>query len=202
MELHQDDIDGKVTALLAKSTATEEALQDLKSMLRTYIGKEKDAEDCSPSVSKSALENQAVTHVDLSAAIPGNGDGTSLIVENLDKGPTADNEQVRNHVNCPIDTPEPPADHEGCATAGIAKDKGQSQKETNIDILAPQLPSDHEGCAAVGKAKDKARPQKETNTDAKRISKDHKAKKPQTTKEESCPISLVGQWRACWRRAL
>jgi hypothetical protein len=96
MELHQDDIDGKVTTLLAKSTTTEEALLDLKSMLRTYIGKGKDAEECSPSVSKSALENQVVTHVDLSAAIPSSGDRTSLIVENLDKEPTADNEQVRN----------------------------------------------------------------------------------------------------------
>jgi chaperonin cofactor prefoldin len=42
MELRQDDIDGKVTTLLAKSTATEEALQELKSMLRSYIGNTKD----------------------------------------------------------------------------------------------------------------------------------------------------------------
>jgi hypothetical protein len=156
MELCQDDIDRKVTALLAKSTAIEEALLALKSMLRIYIGKEKDAKDCSPLVSKSALKNQAVTHVDLSAAIPGSGDRTSLTVENLDKGPVADNEQVYNHVNCPTNAPKSPADHEGCAVVEKAKDKGQPQKETNIDTLAPQLPSDHEGCATAGKTKDKA----------------------------------------------
>jgi hypothetical protein len=98
-------------------------LQDLKSMLRTYIGKGKDAEDCSPLVSKSALENQALIHGDLSTAIPGSGNETSLIVENLDKGPTVDNKQVRNHINCPTNAPEPTTDHEGCAATGKTKDK-------------------------------------------------------------------------------
>jgi hypothetical protein len=69
-------------------------------------------------------------------------------------------QQVRNHINCPTDAPEPPADHEDCAIAGKTKDKG--------------------------------RPQKEKNLDTKRISKDRKAKKPQTTEEESCPISIGG----------
>jgi hypothetical protein len=55
----QDDIDGKVTELLAKSTATTDALMELKSMLNRYIVKGKHSKDASPSDSKSVLDNQA-----------------------------------------------------------------------------------------------------------------------------------------------
>ena len=91
----------------------------------TTVEKGKDAKDCSHLVSKSALENQAVIHVDLSAAISGNGDGTSLTMENLDKELVVNNKQVCNHINYPTNTREPLADHEGCAAVGKAKDMGR-----------------------------------------------------------------------------
>jgi hypothetical protein len=66
MESRQADIEGKVTMVLATTTANTEVLQELKSMLCRYMGKEKD--DGSAVVTKAAVENQE--HVSCSATHP------------------------------------------------------------------------------------------------------------------------------------
>ena len=54
----QDGIDYKVTESLVKSLAIAAAMHKLKTMLNKYMGNEKEGDESSPSVSKSALDNQ------------------------------------------------------------------------------------------------------------------------------------------------
>jgi hypothetical protein len=61
IESRQDDLDGKLSLVLAGTKAHTEALDELKAMFAKYVGRFRDSEDGSPSMSKSTLENQ-VSH--------------------------------------------------------------------------------------------------------------------------------------------
>jgi hypothetical protein len=61
IESRQDDLDGKISLVLASTKAHTKALDELNAMFAKYIGRFRDSEDGSPSVSKSTLENQ-VSH--------------------------------------------------------------------------------------------------------------------------------------------
>jgi hypothetical protein len=61
IESRQDDLDGKLSLVLAGTKAHTEALDELKAMFAKYVGRFRDSEDGTASVSKSKLENQ-VSH--------------------------------------------------------------------------------------------------------------------------------------------
>jgi hypothetical protein len=63
LETRQDEIDTKISQVLANTAFHTKALAELKSMLATYIGKEKDRGKGSPSMSKSVLENQVTLQI-------------------------------------------------------------------------------------------------------------------------------------------
>jgi hypothetical protein len=58
IESRQVDIDGKVSQVLTSTAANTEALQELKSLLCTYMGKFKTTEEGSPSVTKAPVDIQ------------------------------------------------------------------------------------------------------------------------------------------------
>ena len=61
---------GEFSKVLATTTATSSAVEELKSMFTSYIGKRLGSEHGSPSISKSALENpMAVTMPRLELAL-------------------------------------------------------------------------------------------------------------------------------------
>jgi hypothetical protein len=53
LERRQDAMEGKMTEVLAKTTATARAVEDLKTLLTKYMGRKDDVENDTPSVSKS-----------------------------------------------------------------------------------------------------------------------------------------------------
>jgi hypothetical protein len=57
LESRQDDIDGKVSQVLANTALHTKALAELKSMLLRCMSKDKESEGGSPSVSKFGLKN-------------------------------------------------------------------------------------------------------------------------------------------------
>jgi hypothetical protein len=59
LESRQDDVENKVSRVLASVEANTKALEELKSMLTRCMGKFKDPEDCSPTESRSVLEEWA-----------------------------------------------------------------------------------------------------------------------------------------------
>jgi hypothetical protein len=54
-------MEGKMTEVLAKTTATAKAVEDLKTLLTKYMGRKDDVENDTPSVSKSQLDS--VVHI-------------------------------------------------------------------------------------------------------------------------------------------
>jgi hypothetical protein len=68
IESRQVDIDGKVSQVLTSTAANTEALQELKSLLCTYMGKFKTTEEGSPSVTKAPIDIQVP--ISSSAVIP------------------------------------------------------------------------------------------------------------------------------------
>jgi hypothetical protein len=58
IENRQDHLNEKLFEVLACTKAHTEALEELKSMFAKYIGRFRESDEGSPSVSKSALENQ------------------------------------------------------------------------------------------------------------------------------------------------
>jgi hypothetical protein len=60
IESRQDDLDGKLSLVLAGTKAHTEALDELKAMFAKYVGRFRDSEDGAASVSKSTLENQVL----------------------------------------------------------------------------------------------------------------------------------------------
>jgi hypothetical protein len=58
IESRQDDLDEKLSQILAGTKAHTEALDKLKAMFAKYVGRFRESNEGSPSVSKSALENQ------------------------------------------------------------------------------------------------------------------------------------------------
>jgi hypothetical protein len=59
LECRQDAMEGKMTEVLAKTTATAKAVEDLKMLLTKYKGRKDDLENDTPSVSKSQLDSPA-----------------------------------------------------------------------------------------------------------------------------------------------
>jgi hypothetical protein len=53
-----------------KSSATADALHELKTMLNKYMGNEKEGDEGSPSVSKSALDNQGAVPLRILQQVP------------------------------------------------------------------------------------------------------------------------------------
>jgi hypothetical protein len=68
IESRQVDIDGKVSQVLTSTAANTEALQELKSLLCTYMGKFKTTEEGSPSVTKAPIDIEVP--ISSSAVIP------------------------------------------------------------------------------------------------------------------------------------
>jgi hypothetical protein len=76
LQSRQDVIDWKMTKVLANTTATVQAVDELKTLLTRYIGQRKGGDSESPSVSKSQLDsplhvpprNDQCPHVQHSAA--------------------------------------------------------------------------------------------------------------------------------------
>jgi hypothetical protein len=58
IENRQDHLNEKLFEVLACTKAHTEALEELKSMFAKYIGRFRESDEGSPSVTKSALENQ------------------------------------------------------------------------------------------------------------------------------------------------
>jgi hypothetical protein len=58
IESRQDELDEKLSQVLFGTKANQEALDELKSMFVKYVGKLRENDDGSPSMSRSALENQ------------------------------------------------------------------------------------------------------------------------------------------------
>jgi hypothetical protein len=58
IESRQDDLDEKLSQVLSGTKANQEALDELKSMFAKYVGRLRENDDGSPSMSRSALENQ------------------------------------------------------------------------------------------------------------------------------------------------
>jgi hypothetical protein len=87
IESRQDDIDSKVSQVLASTALQTEALAELNSMLSRYIGKGKHNDEGSPSLSKPFLENRVTS---LSAPLPlsgekdGEGPGEDELKNNVD----------------------------------------------------------------------------------------------------------------------
>jgi hypothetical protein len=91
----------------------------------------------------------------------------------------------------------PGSGHETSPTVeGVDKvatgDNDQVCEGVTCPTLSPHVAADHQGSTAPGKTKDKVAPPKVTNADAKKVRKDRKSKKPKTTEEESCPVSIGG----------
>jgi hypothetical protein len=58
IESRQDELDEKLSQVLSGTKANQEALDELKSIFVKYVGKLRENDDGSPSMSRSALENQ------------------------------------------------------------------------------------------------------------------------------------------------
>jgi hypothetical protein len=76
LESRQDEIDGKVSQLLASTALHTEALAKLKSMLARYIGKEEHPADIDPSLLKS-IPDRVVTRTFSDGRTDGRTDGRS-----------------------------------------------------------------------------------------------------------------------------
>jgi hypothetical protein len=171
MEHKQDDIDSKVTELLAKSTATESALQELKLMLSKYVGGRNAVREGSPSISNSALDDQvALSHEDLrevqdvhiqpTSALPGSGQKDNRILQDVNRG-------------------------------GVNR-KAEVDKVITSSTAAPENNTHQHGSSVPEKAKDKAAALRDSSANTKRAGTDQKGKRTSTTEEESCPTSIGG----------
>lgn len=77
--------------MVATTAATNNAIEELKTMFTIYLGKLKDLEEANPSISKSALENQlfdVVLEVEPSESKPISSPKT-VIVHDVRKKPTS-----------------------------------------------------------------------------------------------------------------
>jgi hypothetical protein len=85
IESRQDDLDEKLSQVLAGTKAHTEALDELKAMFAKYVGRFRESNEGSPSVSKSALENQVSQ--------------PSRLVDSTD----VENVDIRLHPECKVD---------------------------------------------------------------------------------------------------